>query len=94
MKKRSRFEIYIDVLRAIKNGCSKPTPIMYRANLSWHPLREILNFLMKNKAIIERSNGGSRREYFLTEKGREILKMFEELESKLLLAERTEGLHE
>jgi len=94
MKKRSRLEIYIDVLRAIKKSYTKPTRIMYKANLSWRPLREILSFLKMNKAVIERSTGGNRREYFLTEKGNEILRMFEQLESKLLLTERTEYLHE
>ena len=51
--RRSRFEIYVDVLSEIKNGSNKPTQIMYAANLSWRPLQEILRSLVSQGLISE-----------------------------------------
>jgi predicted transcriptional regulator len=51
--RRSRFEIYVDVLSEIKNGSNKPTQIMYAANLSWRPLQEILKSLVGQGLIAE-----------------------------------------
>jgi len=51
--RRSRFEIYVDVLSEIKNGSNKPTQIMYAANLSWRPLQEILRSLVGQGLIAE-----------------------------------------
>lgn len=51
--RRSRFEIYVDVLSEIKNGSNKPTQIMYAANLSWRPLQEILRSLVSQGLIAE-----------------------------------------
>ncbi|MCJ7610052.1 winged helix-turn-helix domain-containing protein [Candidatus Bathyarchaeota archaeon] len=33
--KRSRIEIYFEIPRVTHQGISKPTQIMYKANLSW-----------------------------------------------------------
>ena len=35
MVRRSRLEIFFDVLAIIARGVSKPTRIMYKTNLSW-----------------------------------------------------------
>ena len=45
--RRSKLEIYLDVLWIIKNGTKKPTRIMYGANLSWKPLMKNLEFMIK-----------------------------------------------
>jgi len=76
--KRSRLEIYVDVLQVIDGGCHKPTSIMYKSNLSWIPLREVLNSLTSQGAVTVK-NTGRRREYYITEKGKEILKYYEQL---------------
>ena len=54
MVKRSRLEIYFDLLKAVERGVDKPTNIMYKANLSWKTLREILSVLV-SKASLKKS---------------------------------------
>ncbi|MCS7387073.1 MAG: hypothetical protein NDF55_10190 [archaeon GB-1867-005] len=88
--RRSKLEIYMDVLRIISKGCHKPTRIMYRSNLSWNPLCEVMDFLV-NQGVVRVKKSGKKKEYYLTEKGREILKYYEKL--KLMLMEKTEFSH-
>ena len=88
--RRSKLEIYMDVLRIISKGCHKPTRIMYRSNLSWNPLCEVMDFLV-NQGVVRVKKSGKKKEYYLTEKGREILKYYEKL--TLMLMEKTEFSH-
>jgi len=53
-QRRSRLELYLDVLKAIKNGKEKPTRIMYEANLSWTSLNSITSFLVSQDLVEER----------------------------------------
>ena len=75
--KRSKLEIYIDILTAISKGTQKPTRIMYRTNLSWKPLTKILESLIAQGLII-REDGGKHSLYEVTEKGRNVLRYFKE----------------
>ncbi|KYH40858.1 MAG: putative transcriptional regulator [Candidatus Bathyarchaeota archaeon B26-2] len=77
-QKRSRLEIYLDVLQAIKKGVNKPTRIMYRTNLSWTPLQEILESMVSQE-IIKKIEVNKRKEYVITEKGLNVLRYFEEM---------------
>ena len=70
--KRSRLEMYLNVLEKISQGISKPTNIMYKCNLSWRPLQEILRSLVE-KGLIEEIKRHDRRYYVATKKGKEIL---------------------
>ena len=81
--RRSRLEICINVLQIVNKGCHKPTRIMYKSNLSWIPLCEVLSFLMKQGALRMKERG-KKREYYITEKGKEILKYYEQLRSMLM----------
>jgi len=78
--RRSKFEIYIDIMSLIKNGVHIPTRIMYNANLSWKPLKEILKSMCLQGVIQEISGDGddkrTKRNYVLTEKGENILRYF------------------
>jgi len=76
--RRSKLEIYAEVLQAINEGCHKPTRIMYKCNLSWVPLMKALNFLKDIEALKEK-NEGERSRYYVTEKGREILRQYKQL---------------
>lgn len=76
-RKRSRLEIYIDVLRTIRGGENVPTRVMYRTNLSWVPLRKIAGSLMSQN-LIEKQEKSRRKQYIITEKGRKVLKYFDE----------------
>jgi len=70
--KRSRLEMYLDVLEKISQGVGKPTNIMYKCNLSWRPLQEILRLLIE-KELIEEIERDGRKYYEATEKGERIL---------------------
>ncbi len=82
--RRSRLEIYVDVLKTIKQGIRKPTQIMYEANLSWKPLKDILGSLQIQGLIVKfdvrhikdkRSKVG----YKLTQKGENVVMYFRDL---------------
>jgi predicted transcriptional regulator len=75
-KRRSKLEIYIEVLRIIEYGINRPTKIMYTANISWKLLNDILSSLEK-KELIERKTVKGHSLFFITNKGREMLKTFE-----------------
>jgi predicted transcriptional regulator len=73
--KRSKLEIYIDVLKTIRKGTYKPTRIMYRTNLSWKPLMKVLGSLADQDLISVRDEG-NHKFYEITEKGRNVLQYF------------------
>jgi len=80
-KRRSKLEIYIDVLQTIKDGTSKPTRIMYGANLSWQLLQGVLESLVDQDLIEELDQSGSRDKrtnviYRVTSKGDGVIKYF------------------
>lgn len=83
--RRSRFEIYVDVLAEIKGGTIKPTKIMYGANLSWKPLQKILENLVTQGLIVEIRRGGKDKrtkvEYGITEKGENVLRYYKKAKS-------------
>jgi len=84
-KKRSFFEIRGEILEVLgkeKEGI-KPTRLMYKTNLSWRPLMKHFSFLY-SKGLIDVSGEGSPR-YFLTEKGHDILRRYEDLKGWLLI---------
>jgi predicted transcriptional regulator len=70
--KRSKLQMCFNVLEVIGRGISKPTRIMYSANLSWNTLLEVFILLTSQDLIKEIKIGDSKR-YTLTEKGREAL---------------------
>lgn len=79
--RRSRLEIYIDVLWVIKNGTRKPTRIMYEANLSWRPLQRILGSLASQGLIREVDAAENRDKrtkayYTITQKGENVIRYF------------------
>jgi predicted transcriptional regulator len=83
--RRSRFEIYVDILKEIKNGSNKPTQIMYGANLSWRPLQDILESLVGQGLIEEleglRKDKRTRRRYILTSKGENVVRYYSKAKS-------------
>jgi len=64
--------MYLDVLEKISQGVNKPTNIMYKCNLSWRPLQEILRSLTEKGLIIE-TKRYNHRYYEVTGKGKKIL---------------------
>jgi len=83
--RRSRFEIYIDVLSEIKNGSNKPTQVMYGANLSWRPLQEILKSLLNQGLISEIGEDirdkRTKVQFQLTPKGENVVRYYSKAKS-------------
>ena len=78
--RRSKLEIRLNILSAVKDGVDKPTRIMYAANMSWKPVQKILSHLVGQGLLEERVNVGNRqskRRYAITEKGIRVLDYFE-----------------
>ena len=78
--RRSKLEIVLNVLSAIKDGVDKPTRIMYAANLSWKPTQKILGSLVEQELIYEIKETGSKRSklrYRITEKVVNVLRYFD-----------------
>ncbi len=73
--KRSKLEIYLDVLKTIRKGTCKPTRIMYRTNLSWKPLMDVLVSLETQGLIVVRSEG-NHKFYEISDKGKNVLQYF------------------
>ncbi len=79
--RRSKLEIYLDVLRVIKKGTTKPTRIMYGANLSWKLLQGVLNSMANQDLIAEIDMSTSRDKrtntaYQVTKKGDSVIRYF------------------
>ena len=80
--RRSKLEIYLDVLKVIKEGTTKPTRIMYGANLSWKLLQGVLCSMAEQDLIeeIDVSNSRDKRTnkvYQVTTKGDGVIRYFD-----------------
>ena len=78
--RRTRIQIYIDILRAIQkaNGKLKKTHIVYKANLTHSRLEEYLDSLLSNEFLIEEKIG-SQIFYTITEKGARLIESISKL---------------
>lgn len=81
--RRSKLEIYLEVLKIIKGGTDKPTRIMYQANISWQPLMKILSSMVSQDLVeeIDMTSGRRRdkrtsRIYVITMKGEQVIRYF------------------
>ena len=80
-RRRSRLEIILSILSAVKDEMDKPTNIIYAVNLSWKPTRRMLSDLVEQGLLEVRmasGNGSSKKRYVITEKGVNVLDYFEE----------------
>ena len=80
--RRSKLEIYLDVLKVIKEGTTKPTRIMYVANLTWKILQSVLNSMVDLDLIEEIDMSMSRDKrtntvYQVTNKGDSVIRYFD-----------------
>ena len=74
--RRSKLEIYLDVLKVIKEGTTKPTRIMYGANLSWKLLQGILNSMV-SQDLIDSRDKRTNTVYQVTHKGDSVIRYFD-----------------
>lgn len=88
MMRRSKLEMYIDVLQVLAhNGPLKLTHVMYKANVNCSVLKDYLDFLIEHNLVEERPRGKSRVIYAVTQRGISVLKHFRELKRILPVTE-------
>lgn len=86
--RRSRLEIVLAILLAIRSGVDKPTRIMYAANMSWAPVQKMLKNLVTQGLIEIRMSSDSKqskKRYIITEKGENLLDYFDRANKVLSL---------
>ena len=83
MARRSKLEMWLDVLAIIKGGTNIPTRIAYGSNVSWKNLQQIIESMTSQGLVRELETRNMRRRdkqtmkhYELTQKGEEIVKYF------------------
>lgn len=79
-KPRGLMQIYADILKAASSGALK-SRVVFKANLNFLRFERILNVMAENGLLT--SGPRSPRVWFVTEKGREFLKKYQELEATL-----------
>lgn len=93
-RRRSRLEIILTILSIVRDGVNKPTRIMYAANMSWNPVKNMLSHLVDQGLIEMRVNTVSRqskRRYVITEKGVNVLDYFEKANELMTIDGSTRG---
>lgn len=88
--RRSKVEVYCDVLYAVGSGAEKPTHIMYKSNLSYNVLGEYIEKLSKKGLMVSEESNGKKR-YHLSERGFGVLKQFLILRQELDLGSEYVG---
>lgn len=81
--RRSPMEMVCDILGVLSDGPTKPTHILYKANMSWKVLAEYLEYLLGRGMVEREEQGGKRSTYRLTERGKSILKLYDGLKLSL-----------
>ena len=80
-ERRSKMQVLIDILRVIqREGQTKPTHILYKANLSHKLLKNHLNLLLE-KGFIEQKNHDGKVYYSITRKGIEFMVEYRKIEN-------------
>jgi len=87
-------ETYIDILKVMaQNGPMKLTHVMYKANVNCSVLKENLDFLLQQNLIEEQITVKKRNKtkvrYAITEKGRTVIKYFNEVNRVLQITEES-----
>jgi predicted transcriptional regulator len=90
--KRSKLQICFNVLEVMKKGVTKPTRIMYSANLSWNTLLEVF-ILLKTQDLIKETYENGYKRYTLTEKGMNALNHYNKAVDILDINAETPVLH-
>jgi predicted transcriptional regulator len=87
-------EMYIDILKVMaQNGPMKLTHVMYKANVNCSVLKENLDFLIQQNLIKEqitiKKRNKTKVRYAITEKGRTVIKYFNEVNRALQITEES-----
>lgn len=82
--RRTKLEIYVEILLIIKKGVNKPTQIMYASNMSWNQFKRTLNTMLTHGHVLEidtstrniprkQKDNRTKKIYSLTEKGEGLI---------------------
>jgi predicted transcriptional regulator len=71
--RRTRVELYRDILSCVKEGEGTPTRITYECNLSWSSFRQLMGALTRSGCIEVVGGASSRSVVAITGKGERIL---------------------
>ena len=85
VSRRSKMETICDILQAISQGATKPTRIMYRANLSW-AVTQIYIKSLHSSGLLFASYNENKIQYHLTDKGINVLHGFLTIKKELNLS--------
>lgn len=93
--RRSKLEIHIDILKVLaRHGPLKLTHIMYKANVNCSVLKQYLSFLIQQKVVkeqaVRKKGSRTRTVYAITERGKDVLKYFKELDIALQVTEEAQ----
>jgi predicted transcriptional regulator len=81
--RRSKLEVYIDILKELSQRQLRLTHIMQKANINGNVARDSIAFLLKQKLIQKRTLSRSRVYFEINTEGITVLKYFRELEKAL-----------
>lgn len=76
--RRSPFEVRMDILKVMTNGCTRPTQMMYRSNTSWIVLHKNLVSLIASGFVLENVDS-SGTVYSATERGIDVFRGYANL---------------
>ena len=76
-------EMVCDILNVLSEGPTKPTHILYKANMSWKVLSAYLEYLIGRGLVDREEQGGKRSVYKITQKGESIVELYEGLRVRL-----------
>ncbi|MBO8179119.1 MAG: transcriptional regulator [Archaeoglobus sp.] len=77
-EKRSRFEIFVAILKVTGSGANM-TRIVYGANINFKMAQNYIEYLLDKDFLVLTSENG-KKIYSTTEKGRDFVKKYGELE--------------
>lgn len=92
-RRRSRLEVKISILRAISEGATRQTHIMYRSNLSWSFAHMFIRILEKQGLITTVVVRG-RKNFTLTDRGKRALEAYTAVTKELDLESITRAVGE
>jgi len=84
--RRSTLNLILAALTAIRDGCDKPTRIMYACNMSWKSMKKMLKKVTEKGYVVEVEHHGNKRStkrYIISKRGKNILRHFEEAKDQI-----------
>jgi len=82
-RKRGRGQIISTILTAAAEGESTKTRLMYRSNLDSRELKKYMTLLTESGLLLLEKHDNLHESYYLTDKGRDFLQRYNELEKFL-----------